>query len=194
LQYNTLKFKIDEGIQFGGTSVGSIVNMRAVMELIANGEQKLVVLSAMSGTTNSLVEISDYLLKKNKESALGIISSLEKKYYNLVYDLFTSMEMKEKGKKVLEERFDVIKGYTSGIFNEVGERAILAQGELISTALFTLLMQESGHNAVLLPALDFMKTDNDKTPDNRYIKEKLNGILKNLSKSRLLYYPGIYLP
>jgi aspartate kinase len=166
-------------IKFGGTSVGSVANMRAVMELIANGEQKLVVLSAMSGTTNSLVEISDYLLKKNKESASGIISSLEKKYYNVVYDLFSTMEMKDKGKKVLEERFDVIKSYASGIFTEEGERTILAQGELISTALFTLLMQESGFNSVLLPALEFMKTDSDKTPDSRYIKEKLNGILKS---------------
>lgn len=164
--------------KFGGTSVGSIANMRAVMNLIANGEQKLVVLSAMSGTTNSLVEISDYLSKKNKESALGRISSLEKKYYNVVYDLFSSMEMKEKGKRVLEERFDVIKGFTSGTFTEVGERTILAQGELISTALFTLMMQESGFNAVLLPALDFMKIDSDKAPDNRYIKEKINEILK----------------
>jgi len=165
--------------KFGGTSVGSIANMRSVMNLIANEERKLVVLSAMSGTTNSLVEISDYLSKKNKESALGIISSLEKKYYNLVYDLFASMEMKEKGKKVLEERFDVIKGYTSGTFTEQGERTIVAQGELISTALFTLMMQESGYNAVLLPALDFMKIDSDKAPDNRYIKEKINEILKN---------------
>ena len=164
--------------KFGGTSVGSIANMRAVMNLIANGEQKLIVLSAMSGTTNSLVEISDYLSKKNKESALGIISSIEKKYYNIIFDLFTSKEMKEKGKKVLEDHFDVIKSYASGIFNEAGERTILAQGELISTALFTLLMQETGHNAILLPALDFMKTDNDKNPDSRYIKEKLNEILK----------------
>jgi aspartate kinase len=165
-------------LKFGGTSVGSVANIRAVMDLIANGEQKLVVLSAMSGTTNSLVEISDYLSKKNKESALGIISSLEKKYYNVVYDLFSTMEMKEKGKKVLAERFDVIKSYTSGMFTDEGERTILAQGELISTALFTLLMQESGYNAVLLPALDFMKTDSDKAPDNRYIKQKLNEILK----------------
>ncbi len=165
--------------KFGGTSVGSVGNMRAVMDLIANGEQKLVVLSAMSGTTNSLVEISDYLSKKNKESALGIINSLEKKYYNVVYDLFTSMEMKEKGKKVLEDRFEVIKSQTIGTFTEVGERTILAQGELISTALFTLLMQESGYKTVLLPALDFMKTDSEKTPDHRFIKEKLNTILKS---------------
>jgi len=170
-------------LKFGGTSVGSVANMKAVMDLIANGEKKLVVLSAMSGTTNSLVEISDYLSKKNKESALGIISSLEKKYYNVVYDLFSTMEMKEKGKKVLEERFEIIKSYASGTFTDEGERTIVAQGELLSTALFTLLMQESGYNAVLLPALDFMKIDGDKAPDNRYIKEKINELLKSYPAS-----------
>jgi aspartate kinase len=169
--------------KFGGTSVGSIANMRAVMDLISNGEQKLVVLSAMSGTTNNLVEISDYLSKKNKESASLQISRLEKKYYNLVYDLFSSGEMREKGKKILEERFEVIKGFTSGLFTEIGERTIVAQGELISTALFTLLMKENGHKAELLPALDFMKIDADKSPDNRYIKEKLNEILKTYPKA-----------
>ncbi len=163
--------------KFGGTSVGSVENMRSVMNLIADGEQKLVVLSAMSGTTNSLVEISDYLTRKNKESALGIISGLEKKYYNVVFDLFKSKEMKEAGKRVLEERFDAIKSFTSGTFNEVGERTILAQGELISTALFTLLMQEEGYKTVLLPALDFMKIDSDKMPDMRYIKTKINEVM-----------------
>ncbi len=172
--------------KFGGTSVGSVENMRTVMNLIADGEQKLVVLSAMSGTTNSLLEISDYLTKKNKESALSIISALEKKYYNVVFDLYTTKEMKEKGKRVLEERFEVIKSYTAGIFTEAGGRALLAQGELISTALFTLLLQESGYKALLLPALDFMKIDSDKMPDSYYIKDKLNGIIK--SHARADYY------
>ena len=169
--------------KFGGTSVGSIETMRTVMNLVADGEQKLVVLSAMAGTTNKLVEISDYLSKKNKESALGIINSLEKKYYNVVFDLYATKEMKEQGKRVLEERFDVIKSFTSGIFPEYGGRALLAQGELISTALFTLLMKESGYNALLLPALDFMKIDNDKMPDNFYIKDKLNALLKSSPKA-----------
>ena len=169
--------------KFGGTSVGSIETMRTVMNLIADGEQKLVVLSAMSGTTNKLVEISDYLSKKNKESALGIINSLEKKYYNVVFDLYATKEMKEQGKQVLSERFDVIKSFTSGIFPEHGGRALLAQGELISTALFTLLMKEAGYNALLLPALKFMKIDGDKMPDNYYIKDKLNALLKSAPKA-----------
>ena len=166
-----------EVFKFGGTSVGSIENMRSVVRLITDGKQKMVVLSAMSGTTNSLVEISDYLTKKNKESALTQISILEKKYYNVVFDLFKSIEMKDRGKKVLEEHFDFIKAFTTGTFTEAGERAILAQGELISTALFTLLMQEEGFNAILLPALEFMKIDADKMPDSRYIKQKLNEII-----------------
>ncbi len=169
--------------KFGGTSVGSIETMRTVMNQVADGEQKLIVLSAMSGTTNSLVEISDYLSKKNKESALGVISSLEKKYYNVVFDLYKTKETKEQGKKVLEERFEVIKSYTSGVFPEDGARALLAQGELISTALFTLLMQEEGYNALLLPALDFMKIDEDKMPDTYFIKEKLNSLIKNQPKA-----------
>lgn len=169
--------------KFGGTSVGTIENMRTVMNLIADGEQKLVVLSAMSGTTNNLVEISDYLAKKNKESALGIISALEKKYYNVVFDLYSTKEMKEQGKRILEERFEVIKSYTSGVFPEEGARSLLAQGELISTALFTLLMQESGYNTLLLPALDFMKIDGEKMPDSQYIKNKLNSLLKSSAKA-----------
>jgi len=169
--------------KFGGTSVGSIETMRTVMNLIADGEQKLVVLSAMSGTTNKLVEISDYLSKKNKESALGIINSLEKKYYNVVFDLYATKEMKDQGKQVLSERFDVIKSFTSGVFPEHGGRALLAQGELISTALFTLLMQEAGYSALLLPALEFMKIDGDKMPDSYYIKDKLNALLKSAPKA-----------
>lgn len=169
--------------KFGGTSVGTVETMRTVMELIADGEQKLIVLSAMSGTTNNLVEISDYLAKKNKESALSVISAMEKKYYSVVFDLYKTNEMKESGKKVLEERFEVIKSYTSGVFPEHGARALLAQGELMSTALFTLLMQENGHKATLLPALDFMKIDKDKMPDSVFIKEKLNAILKSQPKA-----------
>ncbi len=172
-----------EVYKFGGTSVGSIENMRSVMKLITDGKQKMVVLSAMSGTTNNLVEISDYLTKKNKESALALISALEKKYYNVVFELYKSNTSKDQGKKILEEHFDFIKSFTVGTFSEVGERAILAQGELISTALFTLLLQEEGYSATLLPALDFMKIDSDMMPDSRFIKQKLNEIISSGTKA-----------
>ena len=166
-------------LKFGGTSVGSVENMRAVMQLITDGNQKLVVLSAMSGTTNSLVEIANYLQKKNKDAARQVISQLEQKYYKVVNDLYASEEKKEKGKMIVNEIFQTIKTFTSGEFNEVGENAIVAQGELLSTALFTELMLENGFKTVYLPALDFMKIDSDKAADSYFIRENIAKVLKD---------------
>jgi len=165
-------------LKFGGTSVGSVENMRAVMQLITDGNQKLVVLSAMSGTTNSLVEIANYLKKKNKDSARQIISQLELKYSKVVNELYSTPEKKEKGKAIVSGIFQTIKSFTSGEFNEVGENAIIAQGELLSTALFTELMLENGHKTVNLPALDFMKIDSDKAADSHFIRENITRILQ----------------
>src|SRR5665647_1239089 len=165
-------------LKFGGTSVGSVENMNAVMQLITDGNQKLVVLSAMSGTTNSLVEIANYLKKKNKDSARQIISQLELKYNKVVNELYSTPEKKEKGKAIVSGIFQTIKSFTSGEFNEVGENAIIAQGELLSTALFTELMLENGHKTVNLPALDFMKIDSDKAADSHFIRENITRILQ----------------
>ena len=166
-------------LKFGGTSVGSVENMRAVMQLITDGNQKLVVLSAMSGTTNSLVEIANYLQKKNKDSARQVISQLEQKYNKVVNDLYSTKEKKEKGKAIVSGIFQTIKSLTSGEFNEVGENTIIAQGELLSTALFTELMLENGYQTVYLPALDFMKIDSDKAADSNFIRENIAKALQD---------------
>jgi aspartate kinase len=165
-------------LKFGGTSVGSVENMRAVMQLITDGNQKLVVLSAMSGTTNSLVEIANYLQKKNKDAARQVISQLEQKYYKVVNDLYVTEEKKEKGKILISGIFQILKSFTSGDFNEVGENTIIAQGELLSTALFTELMLENGYKAMYLPALDFMRIDNDKAADSHFIQENVIKVLE----------------
>ena len=165
-------------LKFGGTSVGSVENMRAVMQLIADGNQKLVVLSAMSGTTNSLVEIANYLQKKNKDAARQVISQLEQKYYKVVNDLYATEEKKEKGKTIVSGIFQTIKSLTAGDFNDVGENTIVAQGELLSTALFAELMLENGYKTVYLSALDFMKIDSDKAADSHFIQENIGKILE----------------
>ncbi|WP_372776668.1 aspartate kinase [Mangrovibacterium sp.] len=157
-------------LKFGGTSVGSVENMNAVMQLIADGEKKLVVLSAMSGTTNALVEIADYLYKKNKDAAFTQIANLERKYETVVKSLYKSPTHKKEGSKAVKTAFTTIKSFTSGEFNEIGEKTILAQGELISTALFTQVMKENGFNTKLLPALDFMRIDSDKAADMQAIR------------------------
>lgn len=155
--------------KFGGTSVGSVKNMNAVMELVADGEQKIIVLSAMSGTTNALVEIADYLANKNKDAASAKIAALESNYAQVVSNLLSGDFLKE-GKEAIKAAFDTIREQTVGEFNKaVGNRTILAQGELISTALFTQLMLANGHNCKLIPALDFMRIDEDKAADAHII-------------------------
>jgi aspartate kinase len=153
------------------------------MDLITDGEQKIVVLSAMSGTTNSLVEISNYLYKKNKDTASLAIGRLETKYKQVVSDLFTSEENKKLGLKVIRECFNTIKSFSSGKFSEVGENTILAQGELISTQFFTLLMNENGYKTKLLPALEFMRIDEDKAADSQFIRKNIKTVLAEVGES-----------
>ncbi len=173
-------------LKFGGTSVGSVENMYAVMKLITDGEKKLVVLSAMSGTTNALVEIADYLYKKNRDGARLQINKLEKTYEAVVKSLYKEEESKKAGEAVIREAFDTIRQLTSGEFSETGEKTILAQGELISTALFTRLMLENGFDTKLLPALDFMVIDEDKAADLQAISRNIAKVMETTGDA--VYY------
>lgn len=160
-------------LKFGGTSVGSAQRMKEVAKLITDGEQKIVVLSAMSGTTNTLVEISDYLYKKNPDGANEIINRLEAKYKQHVDELYSTKEYKQKTIDFLKAQFDYIRSFTKDIFTLFEEKVILAQGEIISTNMVTNYLVEQGVKAVLLPALEFMRTDKNAEPDLIYIKNKI---------------------
>lgn len=157
--------------------MGSAQRMKDVAKLI-RGERNIIVLSAMSGTTNSLVEISDYLYKKNPDGANEIINKLAIKYFGHVEELYLTTEYKQRAKELIAHHFDYIRTFTKDLFTLFEERVILAQGELISTGMMNLYMNELGVNAVLLPALDYMRTDKNAEPDPIYIKEKLNTLLK----------------
>ena len=160
-------------LKFGGTSVGSPQRMKEVSKLINDGEKKIVVLSAMSGTTNSLVEISDYLYKKNPEGANEVINKLENKYFQHIQELYSTEEYKQKTLTLVKDIFNGIRSFTKDIFTMFEEKVILAQGELISTNMVTNYLLEQGVNVVLLPALEYMRTDKNAEPDLNYIKTKL---------------------
>ena len=160
-------------LKFGGTSVGSPQRMKEVAKLINDGDKKIVVLSAMSGTTNSLVEISDYLYKKNPEGANEVINKLESKYKQHINELYSTEEYKQKTWSLIKDIFNGIRSFTKEIFTLFEEKVILAQGELMSTNMVTNYLLEQGVNVVLLPALDFMRTDKNAEPDSVYIKSKL---------------------
>lgn len=165
-------------LKFGGTSVGSAQRMKEVAKLITDGERKIVVLSAMSGTTNTLVEISDYLYKKNPEGANEIINKLESQYRRHIDELYSTDEYKKKCLELVKSHFDYIRSYTKDLFTLFEEKVVLAQGELISTGMMNFYLQECGVKSVLLPALEFMRTDKNAEPDPVYIREKLQAQLE----------------
>ncbi|MBW0021516.1 aspartate kinase [Segatella copri] len=166
-------------MKFGGTSVGSPERMKGVASLVTeSGEPTFIVLSAMSGTTNSLVEISDYLYKKNPEGANEVINNLEKKYMQHVEELYSTEEMKNTTREFLQGEFNYLRSFTKDLFTSFEEKSIVAQGEIMSTNMVVNYLKEQGVKAVLLSALDFMRTDKNAEPDPQYIKEKLAAIME----------------
>lgn len=177
-------------LKFGGTSVGSAQRMKDVAKLICDGNQKIVVLSAMSGTTNSLIEISDYLYKKNHDGANEVINRLSKKYAGVINELYNTQEYKDKANKLILSYMNYIRSLVKDLFTLFEERVILAQGELMSTGMMNLYLNEIGANSVILPALDYMRTDKNSEPDPVYIKEKLNNLLENNSGAEIYITQG----
>lgn len=153
--------------------------MKHVAGLVtASGEPTFVVLSAMSGTTNSLVEISNYLYKKNPDGANEVINCLEKKYMKHVDELYDTDTFKKKTTEFLTGEFNYLRSFTKDLFTSFEEKAVVAQGEVMSTNMVVNYLQEQGVDAVLLNALDFMRTDKNSEPDTPYIKEKLHEVME----------------
>jgi len=177
-------------MKFGGTSVGNPDRMKALIPLINDDERKIVVLSAMSGTTNSLVEIADLLYAGNINEASDKNNNLRSKYHQVVDELFTSENIKKSGHGLIDSHFEYIRNFTLRVFTKLQEKAILAQGELISTSLFHLLLQEMNIKSVILPALSFMRIDKDGEPDAFYIKENISRELKKHKSEKLIITQG----
>ena len=169
--------------------MGSAQRMKDVAQLI-KGDRKIVVLSAMSGTTNSLVEISDYLYKKNPDGANEIINQLAMKYMAHVEELYSTEEYKQKAKELIKHHFEYIRSFTKDLFTLFEEKVVLAQGELISTGMMNLYLNECGVNSVLIPALDYMRTDKNAEPDPVYIKEHLLKLLEEHKEADLFITQG----
>src|SRR6056300_751215 len=128
-------------LKFGGTSVGSDERIKKVAELIKGNDKKIVVLSAMSGTTNTLVEIASNLFKKQNEVAANLINGLKLHYLDTVDSLYVSSEYKLKGRELINSHFNFLLSFTQDSFTIHEEKAVLAQGELLSTALLQFYLE-----------------------------------------------------
>ena len=179
-------------LKFGGTSVGSAERIKDVVKLITDGQQKIVVLSAMSGTTNSLVEIADYFYKNNAPGAMEKINLLEHKYIDVIQELYSSETCADKAQEVVRGIFEYLRSFSKSVFTVFEEKAILAQGELLSTNMVQFYLEEQGVNSALIPALDFMRIDKNSEPDTAFIAENLKRILAE-NKGKDIYITQGYI-
>lgn len=177
-------------LKFGGTSVGSAQRMKHVADLINDGCPKIVVLSAMSGTTNALVDIIACFNRGDLDKANEIISKLEQKYAMEIDSLYTTLAYREKALEAVVSHFRYIWDLSKNKFTLSREKEILIQGELISTELFDLYLHEIGMKSILLPALDFMRTSVHAEPDIYYTKEKLSALLAKHAGTALFITQG----
>ena len=177
-------------LKFGGTSVGSPARLKKLLDIINPAEQQIVVLSAVSGTTNSLVEIGRAYLNGDKQKAAGLIEVLKNKYEIFITELLEKPEFYAQGKEVIDYHFRLLSGLANDLFTPIEDKIILAQGELLSTTLYHIYLKEIGIPSVLLPALNFMKTDEDSEPVVEYITETLIPLLDEYKGNSLFITQG----
>jgi aspartate kinase len=178
-------------MKFGGTSVGKPERMHQVYELITKDtESKIVVLSALSGTTNALVDISNSLSAGNKTEAKQKIDTLEAHYHAFVLDLLKTEVLIAKGNAIVKEHFEFLNIITKISFSDALNKDILAQGELMSTKLFCCYLEQQGQDHLLLPALDFMVLDQNEEPNLQLIRSKLNTLLAAHTDKKIFITQG----
>ncbi|TAM99867.1 MAG: aspartate kinase [Chitinophagaceae bacterium] len=178
-------------LKFGGTSVGKPERMHSVAKLIMSGDEtKLVILSALSGTTNSLVEIGQSLASGHKELAKSQIEKLRSHYDQFYQALVQTPEARKEALAIIDEHFEFLHIILKISYSEALNKDILAQGELLSTKLFRTYLKEQGVQATLIPALDFMSIDEQNEPEIPKIKKRLVTLLNQYPKEKLFITQG----
>ncbi len=177
-------------LKFGGTSVGSIENMCNVKSIINDGKKKIVVLSAMSGTTNELVAIASHIAEQNPNNAINKINTLHETYFNVIDGILTNKILNTETKSYVTEIFNLLVACTYKESSELLDNKIVAQGELLSTFIFNSYLKQEGIRSSLLPALEFMRIDEVKEPDVSYIKQNLETVFNTVEEADIYITQG----
>ncbi|SHI41502.1 aspartate kinase [Algibacter luteus] len=177
-------------LKFGGTSVGSVESMFNVKQIINDQQKKIVVLSAMSGTTNQLVAIAQDIKSGQPNAAIDKINVLHEKYFVTIDNLLSDHALNTSVKSYVSGVFELLVNSTNEAYTETLENRILAQGELLSTYMFNSYLKQEGVKSALLPALDFMRIDGFKEPDLDYIKSNFKTVFDNAEDSEIYITQG----
>jgi aspartate kinase len=178
--------------KFGGTSVGKPERMKSIRNLVTEDKtRKIVVLSALSGTTNGLLAIGEAIKQHKNTEALENISSLKNHYQTFIEELYATPEGLAQGQKIIDTEFDFIASLVNiSPFTQKQDKELVAQGEILSTQMFAAYMEEVGDSVVLIPALDFMRIDADNEPELAVIEEKLGHLLSKQTDKQIIVTQG----
>lgn len=176
--------------KFGGTSVGNADRMKQVASIIGDEKQKIIVLSAVGGTTNKLVRLTGFFYTQKHDEAVEIIELLRDEYYGIINNLFSSDAYKKKATHFVDGILELLLAQEGEQFAEKNEKVILAQGEIMSTNLFHFYLLETGASVALIPALDYMRIDADGEPDTVEIRRLLNPLLEKDADKHLIITQG----
>ena len=177
-------------MKFGGTSVGSATRMKGVVELVNDGETKIVVLSAMSGTTNALIEFTNYLRNGNAIGAVEHITNLQNKYRQTIKELYSDEKYSAMANEKVGEIFNHLRSLASQPLTSDNEKEIVAQGEMMSTNMVAIYMAEQGINSALLNSLDFMRLKANEEPDMEYLATNLNPLIESRTDGKIYIAQG----
>ena len=177
-------------LKFGGTSVGSATRMQGVVNLINDGETKVVVLSAMSGTTNALIEFTNYLRNGNPTGAIEHITGLQSKYWQTIKELYSTESFIAKATEKINEIYNHLRSLAQQPLTTDNEKEIVAQGEMMSTNMVALYMEEQGINVKLLNSLEFMRLKANEEPDMEYLAEKLTPFIESRTDGKIYIAQG----
>ncbi|QQL50807.1 aspartate kinase [Mucilaginibacter ginkgonis] len=177
-------------LKFGGTSVGSPERMKKLLDIVDANERQIVVLSAVSGTTNSLVEIGQAYLAGDKPKAAALVAALKAKYQVFIAELLSKPEFLERAEEVIDYHFGLLDMLANDLFTPIEDKIVLAQGELLSTTLYHVYLQEIGVPSVLLPALEFMRVDEDHEPIVDFITDHITPLLDKHPDNKLFITQG----
>lgn len=164
-------------LKFGSATIANSDKIKHIASIISKQENNIVVLSSIQGTSDLLAEAAKYYYNRNAEGAIEILNSLEKEYRQLIAELLSDAKIVEIALGYLVDSISYLQGFSEEMFTLFEERALMAQGELMSSTLFSLILKEKGLQVHVLPALDFMRMDRNEAPDSLYIKENLQKVL-----------------
>jgi len=178
-------------LKFGGTSVGSPESLVRVKEIVYSQKgATFVVLSAMSGVTNELLQVLDAIKDSDSQKLEALTQVIADKHYHLIHAVLQEESLQQQAIQHVDDVLQRLQGFLQvpeahNLYSE-----ILTLGELMSTKIFSIVLHQDGVANTWLNATDFMHIDHDDNPSIGPIRTQLEAVLNAHKKTEVYITQG----